>query len=94
MRVKNDENVPFVMVGNKADLDQNQRRVSEEEAQQLARTWNVPYVETSAKTKQNVEKVFFDLMREIRKRKLAATVIESPNNAVQGEHKASLFCCC
>lgn len=92
--MKNDENVPFVLVGNKADLEQSQRRVSEDEAEQLARTWSVPYVETSAKTKQNVEKVFFDLMREIQKRKLAATVTESPSNAVQGEHKTGFLCCC
>ena len=26
----------------------------------------VPYVETSAKTRENVDKVFYDLMREIR----------------------------
>lgn len=29
----------------------------------------MPYVETSAKTRENVDKVFFDLMREIRARK-------------------------
>ena len=30
----------------------------------------VPYVETSAKTRENVDKVFYDLMREIRSRKV------------------------
>ena len=31
----------------------------------------VPYVETSAKTRENVDKVFYDLMREIRSRKVS-----------------------
>ncbi len=35
-------------------------------AQERASAWRVPYVETSAKTRENVDKVFFDLMREIR----------------------------
>ena len=55
--MKNDDKVPFILVGNKADLDDSQRRVSKEEALVLARQWNVSYVETSAKTKLNVEDV-------------------------------------
>lgn len=68
LRVKGDDNIPFLLVGNKADLD-DKRQVSLEEAQNRAKQWNVPYVETSAKTRANVDKVFFDLMREIRNRK-------------------------
>ena len=33
--------------------------------------FQVPYVETSAKTRENVDKVFYDLMREIRSRKVS-----------------------
>lgn len=54
--MKGDENIPFVLVGNKVDLTES-RRVSYEEAKRLANQWQVPYVETSAKTKQNVDKV-------------------------------------
>ena len=68
LRVKGDETVPFILVGNKADLEER-RKVSKEETETLAAKWGVPYVETSAKTKTNVDKVFFDLMREIRARK-------------------------
>lgn len=70
LRVKGDDNIPFILVGNKADMEDS-RKVSVEEAQERARQWNVPYVETSAKNRTNVDKVFFDLMREIRNRKLA-----------------------
>ncbi|KAK2576081.1 hypothetical protein KPH14_007417 [Odynerus spinipes] len=71
LRVKNDENIPFLLVGNKSDL-QEKRKVSLEEAQARSQQWGVPYVETSAKTKENVDKVFFDLMREISGRKRSA----------------------
>ncbi|CAL4060179.1 unnamed protein product, partial [Meganyctiphanes norvegica] len=69
LRVKSDEQIPFLLVGNKADLS-DRRKVSLDEAQSRANQWGVPYVETSAKTRANVDKVFYDLMREIRSRKL------------------------
>lgn len=33
--------------------------------------FQVPYVETSAKTRENVDKVFYDLMKEIKSRKVS-----------------------
>ncbi|KAH3717148.1 ras-related protein Ral-A-like isoform X3 [Dreissena polymorpha] len=72
LRVKNDDNIPFLLVGNKADLE-DRRQVTLDEANQRAHGWNVPYVETSAKTRANVDKVFYDLMREIRSRKMKAS---------------------
>lgn len=56
LRVKNDDNIPFLLVGNKADLE-DKRQVSADEASQRAVQWNVSYVETSAKTRANVDKV-------------------------------------
>lgn len=43
-------------MGNKSDL-QEKRKVSLAEAQARSQQWGVPYVETSAKTKENVDKV-------------------------------------
>ncbi|XP_066155641.1 ras-related protein Ral-a [Euwallacea fornicatus] len=68
LRVKGDDNIPFLLVGNKSDL-QEKRKVTFQEAQDRANSWGVPYVETSAKTREHVDKVFYDLMREIRARK-------------------------
>jgi len=56
---------PIVLVGNKEDLDEH-RQVSYEEGDNLAKTWRVPFNETSAKLCKNVEKSFFDLIREYR----------------------------
>ncbi|XP_016951764.1 ras-related protein Ral-a isoform X2 [Drosophila biarmipes] len=68
LRVKNDESIPFLLVGNKCDLD-DKRKVALSECQLRAQQWAVPYVETSAKTRENVDKVFYDLIRDISSRK-------------------------
>lgn len=48
--------MPFLLVGNKSDLD-DRRQVSADEAKARAEQWGVCYVETSAKTRANVDKV-------------------------------------
>ncbi|XP_037938499.1 ras-related protein Ral-a isoform X2 [Teleopsis dalmanni] len=68
LRVKNDESIPFLLVGNKCDLN-DKRKVPLNECQTRAQQWQVPYVETSAKTRENVDKVFYDLIRDISSRK-------------------------
>ncbi|CAH1378996.1 ras-related protein Ral-a [Asbolus verrucosus] len=83
LRVKNDENIPFLLVGNKSDLE-DRRKVSFQEASDRAKQWGVPYVETSAKTREHVDKVFYDLMREIRARKME----ENKTNNGRGKDKS------
>jgi len=70
LRVKGDTNIPFILVGNKSDLI-NSRKVQQATANTRAQQWQVPYVETSAKTRENVDKVFYDLMKEIKSRKVS-----------------------
>ncbi|KAG0360379.1 hypothetical protein BG005_010854 [Podila minutissima] len=70
-RVLDDDKIPFILVGNKADLVQL-RKVSVEEAKARAAEWQCPYMETSAKTRHNVEQVYSALLRMIRERKLGA----------------------
>lgn len=55
-------------IGNKSDLT-NRRQIPIEEAERLAESWRVPYIETSAKTKDNVDRVFYDLLNLIQKQK-------------------------
>lgn len=59
LRVKNDESIPFLLVGNKCDLN-DKRKVPLAECQGRAQQWGVPYVETSAKTRENVDKVIYN----------------------------------
>lgn len=57
LRVKAEEDkIPLLLVGNKSDLEER-RQVSVEEARGKAEEWGVQYVETSAKTRANVDKV-------------------------------------
>ncbi|XP_066265365.1 ras-related protein R-Ras2-like [Branchiostoma lanceolatum] len=66
LRVKDRDEFPMLLVGNKADLDQ-QRVVSQEEGQELARQLRVGYLEASAKTRLNVDQAFHELVRIVRK---------------------------
>ena len=85
LRVKVDDKVPMILVGNKIDL-QDQRVVSFDEAKALAHSWGVPYEETSAKTKLNVEKVYYDLVLVIKEKK------DSVNGANQKKKKKKSKC--
>ncbi|KAJ3425688.1 ras-like protein rasb [Anaeramoeba flamelloides] len=64
-RVKDSDNVPIIIVGNKSDLD-NQRQISRGEGEDLAKTYDCPFFETSAKFRINVDESFFSLVREIK----------------------------
>lgn len=59
LRVKAEEDkIPLLLVGNKSDLE-DKRQVSVTGAREKADEWGVQYVETSAKTRANVDKVWF-----------------------------------
>jgi len=64
-RVKDAEEVPMVMVGNKCDLPT--RSVDMQQARDVARNYGIPFIETSAKTRMGVDDAFYTLVREIRK---------------------------
>ncbi|XP_065888869.1 ras-like protein RAS2 [Dysidea avara] len=67
-RVKDSDEFPVILVGNKADLE-NERVVSYSEGENLAAQMKMKYVESSAKHKVHVDKAFHDLVREIRRSK-------------------------
>lgn len=58
-------NFLYKVVGNKCDLPT--RIVSSESARELAASFSIPFIETSAKTRQGVDEAFYTLVREIRK---------------------------
>jgi small GTP-binding protein len=58
------EALPVVLVGNKADLHSD-RQVSSAEAEQLAASWNAPYLEVSALYNQMVLEIYQALTREV-----------------------------
>eukprot|EP00829_Urostomides_striatus_P010020 TRINITY_DN2274_c0_g1_i3.p1 TRINITY_DN2274_c0_g1~~TRINITY_DN2274_c0_g1_i3.p1 ORF type:complete len:153 (+),score=18.07 TRINITY_DN2274_c0_g1_i3:310-768(+) len=62
VRQQASKNVSVVLVGNKTDLE-SKRVISTEEAKNLANENNMPYIETSAMTAQNISKAF-DILAE------------------------------
>lgn len=56
---------PIVIVGNKSDMEQS-RRVETKVAQELAASYGVMFIETSAKTGQNCDEAFRMLVKELR----------------------------
>ena len=65
IRIKDDDKVPLVIVGNKSDLEED-RAVPRARAFGLSQSWgNAPYYETSARRRANVNEVFVDLCRQI-----------------------------
>jgi len=66
LRVKDKDYFPIIVVGNKCDLE-SEREVSTEEGKQLARGFGCKFIETSAKSRINVDNAFYDIVREIRK---------------------------
>ncbi|BFZ06605.1 hypothetical protein BsWGS_09644 [Bradybaena similaris] len=63
-RVKGVDRIPMILVGNKSDLE-NQREVSPSEGASLAQYWACPFLETSAKSTNNVNEVFIEIVREM-----------------------------
>jgi Ras family protein len=59
--------IPRVLVGSMLDLSDQERQVSTREAQAMADSWGVPYLECSSKTGENVNDVFHSLLREVSK---------------------------
>ena len=53
------EGVFKILVGNKCDLVDT-RKISKEKGKQLADSYGIPYIETSAKNNENIEKLFVD----------------------------------
>ncbi|XP_064632005.1 ras-related protein Rap1 isoform X3 [Lineus longissimus] len=67
LRVKDTEDVPMILVGNKCDLE-DERVVGKDQGHNLARQFNCSFMETSAKSKINVNEIFYDLVRQINKK--------------------------
>jgi len=83
----------MVLVGNKCDLVDS-RVVAASEGADLARSFGCKFLESSAKSRVNVEECFFELVREIRK-SLGTDIEKKPSrkNGKDGKKgsKCSLF---
>lgn len=57
----------MVLCGNKCDLE-SERQVTKAEGENLAKSWRIPFFETSAKNRINVEEAIQELCRRTKLR--------------------------
>ena len=72
------EKLPIVLVGNKCDLSDDERKISLKEGQDKANEFQIPFYETSCKDGINIKEVF---------EKLVDDIIEKGNKNIMGEFK-------
>ncbi|CAI4062599.1 Ras family GTPase RSR1 SKDI_07G4020 [Saccharomyces kudriavzevii IFO 1802] len=83
LRIKDSDRVPMVLIGNKADLI-NERIISVEEGIEVSSKWGrVPFYETSALLRSNVDEVFVDLVRQIIRNEMESVAIKDARNQSQ-----------
>ena len=91
------EGVNKILIGNKCDWEEK-RAVSTERGQQLADELGIPFLEVSAKSNINIDKAFYSLAADIKKRIIDTSKSEpsgsSGVNVSQGEGSGGLGKCC
>lgn len=99
-RVRNYETVPMVIAGNKSDLE-DRRQVSTNEGELMAKEFGCPFFETSAALRHNVEEIFEEVVRCIRRKENADyyAKVKAEGGKVPGGNKSGhgrvrrLLCC-
>merc|ERR1712137_981293 len=72
LQVKNKPEVPMILAANKCDLPKSEWEVAEAELEKTSKEWKIPYMLTSAKTKNNVDLLFTTLSKQILKETTAS----------------------
>jgi len=60
-----EKNMQAVLIGNKTDKKRSYRRIAYDEGSALGRTYDIPYIEASAKLNQNVDRAFMTLVKKL-----------------------------
>lgn len=93
------EGVNKILIGNKCDWEEK-RQVSTEQGQALADELGIPFMEVSAKANINIEKAFYSLASDIKKRLMISDkdsgAASQPGASVPigGEQKGAAGGCC
>ena len=95
LRIKDTDHVPMLLIGNKLDICQ---QGMDTHAQTAANTMHIPYFETSARTRHNIDEIFIELVRLIRKNKCQYAMNPANHLSVGKQkktvdHRNSSSCC-
>jgi GTPase KRas protein len=90
LRVKDKDWFPMVLIGNKCDL-LSQRVVSTQEGMELARFWKCPMLETSARSRINIDEAFYALVRTIRDEMKRALQSADPKATTKKKSKGCIL---
>lgn len=85
-RIKEDDHVPMVLIGNKSDLEED-RAIPRPRAFAISREWNIPYFETSARRRANVDEAFVDLCRQIIRKDQIERQYQMPDSPRPGDRR-------
>mmetsp|Transcript_20119 Transcript_20119/g.33937 ORF Transcript_20119/g.33937 Transcript_20119/m.33937 type:complete len:199 (+) Transcript_20119:89-685(+) len=89
LRTQGPENIVLAIAGNKSDLE-SERQVPLSEAQAYAASIGASFLETSAKTKSNVDEIFLNISKSLP----AYVPAQQPYNSLKlNKAKSSSSCC-
>ena len=71
-----EQQVPLIIFGNKTDLGEEERKVSKEDGEEYARDHMALFLEGSAKTAENIDELFVNVLREGREMKKKYGVVD------------------
>ncbi|RYR34638.1 hypothetical protein Ahy_A10g049610 [Arachis hypogaea] len=80
------------LVANKADLGA-ERKVANEDGEEYAKENGLSFLETSAKTAQNVNKLFYEIAKRLAKANPSRQTGIKLHSIPQETRRSSLFCC-
>lgn len=84
--------VPIILVGNKCD--ETSRSVPSKEGECIARSWNCPFIETSAKNNHNVRELFQKLLEQEKGRIMTLDPNTKQKKSKGKKRREKLQACC